>query len=79
MVSVPVLLLLLVLAAAQTPRAPFVATPPDVVDRMLALAGVTGGDVVYDLGCGDGRIVIAAARKFGARGVGVDIDPVRID
>src|SRR5688500_14917032 len=42
---------------------------------MLALAGVGPGDVVYDLGCGDGRIVIAAAQKFGARGVGVDIDP----
>ena len=62
----------------QVPRAPYVATPPDVVDRMLALASVTSRDVVYDLGCGDGRIVIAAARKFGARGVGVDIDPVRI-
>lgn len=45
---------------------------------MLALATVTSRDVVYDLGCGDGRIVIAAAQKFGARGVGVDIDPVRI-
>jgi ribosomal protein L11 methylase PrmA len=75
---VPLLLLLLVLAAAQTPRAPFVATPPDVVDRMLTFAGVTNSDVVYDLGCGDGRIVIAAAQKFGARGVGVDIDPMRV-
>lgn len=74
----PLLALLLVLAAAQVPRAPFVATPPDVVDRMLALARVTSNDVVYDLGCGDGRIVIAAAQKFGARGVGVDIDPVRV-
>ena len=55
--------------------APFVATPLDVVDRMLTLAKVGPGDVVYDLGCGDGRIVIAAAQKFGARGVGVDIDP----
>lgn len=45
---------------------------------MLALAGVGPNDVVYDLGCGDGRIVIAAAQKFGARGVGVDIDPARI-
>ena len=45
---------------------------------MLALAGVTRDDVVYDLGCGDGRIVIAAAREFGARGVGVDLDPQRI-
>lgn len=62
----------------ETPRAPFVATPPDVVDRMLALGGVTSRDVVYDLGCGDGRIVIAAARTYGARGVGIDIDPARI-
>jgi protein-L-isoaspartate O-methyltransferase len=65
--------------AAQAARAPFVATPPDVVDRMLALAQVTAGDVVYDLGCGDGRIVIAAARTYGARAVGVDIDPTRIE
>lgn len=54
--------------------APFVPTPPDVVDRMLALARTGPRDVVYDLGCGDGRIVIAAAQKFGARGVGIDID-----
>lgn len=74
----PLLTLILVLAATQVPRAPFVATPPDVVDRMLALAGVTKDDVVYDLGCGDGRIVIAAALKFGARGVGIDIDPLRV-
>jgi ribosomal protein L11 methylase PrmA len=46
---------------------------------MLTFAGVTSRDVVYDLGCGDGRIVIAAAQKFGARGVGVDIDPVRVE
>lgn len=58
--------------------APYVPTPQEVVDRMLALAGVTKDDVVYDLGCGDGRIPITAAVKFGARGVGVDIDPVRI-
>lgn len=55
--------------------APFVATPPDVVERMLTLAKVGPRDTVYDLGCGDGRIVIMAAQKFGARGVGVDIDP----
>ena len=55
--------------------APFVATPPDVVERMLTLAKVGPSDVVYDLGCGDGRIVLLAAQKFGARGVGVDIDP----
>ncbi len=58
--------------------APFVPTPQDVVERMLKLAGVTARDVVYDLGCGDGRIVVTAAEKFHARGVGVDIDPQRI-
>ena len=58
--------------------APYVPTPEDVVDRMLQLAKVTKDDVVYDLGCGDGRIVVAAAKKYGARGVGVDIDPQRI-
>lgn len=58
---------------------PFVPSPEDVVDRMLQVAGVGKGDVVYDLGSGDGRIVIAAARKYGARGVGVDIDPARIE
>ena len=61
-------------AAQSRSLAPFVPTPMDVVDRMLTLANVGPGDVVYDLGCGDGRIVIAAAQKFGARGVGVDID-----
>lgn len=58
--------------------APFVPTPLDVVERMLTLAKVGPDDVVYDLGCGDGRIVIAAAQKFGARGVGVDIDATLI-
>ncbi len=53
--------------------APFVPTPPEVVDRMLELAAVGPGDVVYDLGCGDGRMVIAAAKR-GARGVGVELD-----
>ena len=73
------LLLTAVLQLPETvPRSPYVATPPDVVDRMLTLARVDARDVVYDLGSGDGRIVIAAAQKFGARGVGVDIDPVRI-
>lgn len=53
-------------------------TPPDVVEVMLRLANVKAGDVVYDLGCGDGRIVITAVREFAARGVCVDIDPQRI-
>jgi len=58
--------------------APYVPTPHEVVDRMLVLAGVTKADVVIDLGCGDGRIPIAAAKQYGARGIGVDIDPQRI-
>ena len=57
------------------PDVEFVPTPHEVVAEMLKTAQVTQGDVVYDLGCGDGRIVIAAAKEFGARGVGVDIDP----
>ena len=65
-------------AQEATSLAPFVPTPQDVVDRMLDLAGITENDVVYDLGCGDGRIVITAAQRYGARGVGVDIDPQRI-
>lgn len=56
----------------------FEATPDAVVDAMLKMAGVTREDIVYDLGCGDGRFVITAAKNFGARGVGVDIDPVRV-
>jgi len=58
--------------------APYVPTPQDVVEKMLELAGVTSNDVVYDLGCGDGRIVITAAKKYGAHGVGIDISPDRI-
>lgn len=56
----------------------YVATPAEIVERMLFEAHVRAGDVVYDLGCGDGRMVIAAAKKFGTRGVGVDLDPARI-
>lgn len=70
---------------AQTPpgqlRAPdviYVPTPQAVVDAMLKLANVTAADVVYDLGCGDGRIPVTAAQRFGAKGIGIDIDPVRI-
>jgi SAM-dependent methyltransferase len=65
-------------APAAQSLAPYVPTPHDVVERMLDLAGVAREDVVYDLGCGDGRLVITAAKKYGARGVGVDIDPERI-
>jgi SAM-dependent methyltransferase len=58
--------------------APFVATPDVIVEKMLTMAGVDKDDIVYDIGCGDGRIVVTAAVKFGARGVGIDIDPERI-
>ena len=59
-------------------RAPYITTPTVIVEEMLKAAKVTRDDVVYDLGCGDGRIVIMAARKFGARGVGIDISPERV-
>ena len=65
-------------APAKQPDVVFVPTPADVVDAMLRLANVTSTDVVYDLGSGDGRIVIAAAKMYGARGVGIDIDPERV-
>ncbi len=69
------------LAAAQQrqPDVFYVPTPQPVVDAMLKMAQVTSRDVVYDLGCGDGRIPIAAAQQYGARGVGIDIDPKRIE
>jgi SAM-dependent methyltransferase len=58
---------------------PFVPTPMEVVDRMLEFGGVKKGDVVYDLGSGDGRVVIQAAKKYGARGVGVELDPILVE
>ncbi len=60
------------------PEVPYVPTPQEVVDEMLRIAHVTHKDVLYDLGSGDGRIVISAAQQFGARGIGVDINPKRI-
>jgi SAM-dependent methyltransferase len=76
------------LTAATPPQAPatklrdpdviYVPTPQNVVDAMLKMANVTAKDVVYDLGSGDGRIPITAAQKYGARGVGIDINPERI-
>lgn len=63
---------------SRTPDVFYVPTPPAVVDAMLKIANVSSSDVVYDLGCGDGRIPIAAAQKYGARGIGIDIDPARI-
>ena len=64
--------------ATRGPDVIFVPTPNEVVDTMLKLAAVTKADTVYDLGCGDGRIVISAAQKYGAHGVGIDIDPQRV-
>lgn len=85
---IPILLLIVAGYVFQPPAAPvqgthkpdvhYVPTPQPVVDAMLKLAKVTDKDVVYDLGCGDGRIPITAATRYGARGVGIDIDPQRI-
>jgi precorrin-6B methylase 2 len=65
-------------APARAPDVAFVPTPPEVVTAMLELAAVRPGDVIYDLGSGDGRMVIEAARRYGVRGVGIDIDAARI-
>jgi SAM-dependent methyltransferase len=62
----------------RTPDVPYVPTPEPVVAKMLDMAKVGKNDVVYDLGCGDGRIVITAAKERGARGVGIDLNPQRI-
>lgn len=77
------LLALTVCAALAQPaqveiQAPYVRTPPEAVTAMLKLAAVDSRDLVYDLGSGDGRIVIAAARQFGAHGVGIEIHPERL-
>jgi SAM-dependent methyltransferase len=75
------LVLVLLLAIGCSPVAvwtdgevPFVPTPPEVVDRMLEMAQVKSGDVIYDLGSGDGRIIIRAAKRYGVKGVGIEID-----
>jgi len=62
----------------RTPDVVYVGTPYDVVSRMLKMAQIKKSDLVYDLGCGDGRILVLAAQKYGCRGVGYDIDPVRV-
>lgn len=66
----------LALHAPESPEgaSPYLSTPPEVVERMLRLAGVKPGETVYDLGCGDARILVTAAQRFGARGVGVELD-----
>lgn len=65
-------------AGLRTPDVIFVPTPQEVVDAMLKMAKVTKNDVIYDLGSGDGRIPITAAKVYGARAIGIDIDPVRV-
>ena len=77
------LLLLLLLAppaqdAPRSPDVPYIPTPAEVVAAMLDMAEIRKDDVLYDLGSGDGRLVIEAARRYGARGVGIDIDPARV-
>lgn len=74
----PVLRLAQAQPGRRGPDVIFVPTPDEVVDKMLELAQVTAKDTVYDLGCGDGRIVITAAQRYGVRAVGIDIDPQRI-
>ena len=61
------------------PDVPFVPTTEPAVEEMLKLANIKSGDIIYDLGCGDGRIVTTAAKKYGIKGVGIDINPVRIE
>jgi predicted RNA methylase len=65
-------------APTRTPDVIFVPTPQEVVDAMLKMAKVGPNDVIYDLGSGDGRIPVTAAKTYGARGIGIDIDPQRI-
>jgi len=79
MTSLLILHLAFLLASEPVPvhqleEIPFLPTPMEVVDRMLEIAEVKQGDVIYDLGSGDGRIVIRAAKKYGARGVGIEMD-----
>jgi len=77
------ILTILFFTAIQTPARsqdsiPYVPSPAPVVGKMLELASVSKDDLVYDMGCGDGRILIMAAKKYGARGIGIDLDPARI-
>ena len=62
----------------RTPDVVYVGTPYDIVSKMLKMARIKKSDMVYDLGCGDGRILVLAAQKYGSRGVGYDIDPERV-
>jgi tRNA G37 N-methylase Trm5 len=73
------LMALMSATGAQQPDVVFVPTPQEVVDKMLEIANVGKGDVLYDLGSGDGRIPVTAAKRFGIRAVGIDVDPRRIE
>jgi len=79
LILVPLLALLFVVSILwpSSRGAPWVPTPLSVVHKMLTMAEVGPDDVVYDLGCGDGRAIVAAARRYGARAVGIEIDPLR--
>jgi predicted RNA methylase len=72
-----IMVFLMSLVSTSTKGAPWVPTSRQVVHRMLSMADVQPGEVVYDLGCGDGRVLVAAARRFGARAVGVEVDVFR--
>lgn len=65
--------------SSRTPDVIYVPTPQDVVDKMLEMAEVKETDLIYDLGCGDGRIVVTAAKKYGCKAAGFDIDPERVE
>jgi tRNA G37 N-methylase Trm5 len=63
---------------SRRPDVVFVPTPQEAVEKMLEAAEIKKGDILYDLGCGDGRIVVTAAKKYGAKAIGIDIDPERV-
>lgn len=65
-------------SSPKKPDVPYVATPQAVVDKLLEMASIQPGDVVYDLGCGDGRVVVTAAKRYGVKAIGFDIDSRRV-
>lgn len=65
-------------SSPKKPDVPYVATPQAVVDKLLEMAAIQPGDVVYDLGCGDGRVVVTAAKRYGVKAIGFDIDSRRV-
>ena len=77
LIIIPVLIIAISISWTNLLGAPWVPSRMDVVHKMLAIANVKKGDVIYDLGCGDGRTIVTAARKYGARAVGIEVDPLR--